>query len=143
MWKEAKVKPLFKLGDKDDINNYGPISFIPTISKLIEKCVDFYFSMFFNNFNLLHKSQSGFRARHSTESVLILMVDSWLKALNAGKLIGRVMVDFRKAFDLVDHPMGPVKRICVFEHSVMTNCNCACPAILRGQGSGFLSEGSS
>ena len=31
------------------------------------------------------------------------MVDSWLKALNAGKLIGCVMVDFRKAFDLVDH----------------------------------------
>ena len=28
--------------------------------------------------------------------------------------------------------MGPVKRICVFEHSVMTNFNCACPAIQRG-----------
>ena len=34
---------------------------------------------------------------------------------------------------------GRVKRICVFEHSVMTNFNCACPAIQRGQGSGFLS----
>ena len=31
----------------------------------------------------------------------------------------------------------------VFENSVMTNVNCACPAIQRGQGSGFLSEGSS
>ena len=41
------------------------------------------------------------------------------------------------------HCMSPVKRICVFEHSVMTNFNCACPAIQRGQGSGFLSEGSS
>ena len=39
--------------------------------------------------------------------------------------------------------MSPVKRICVFEHSVMTNFNCACPAIQRGQGSGFPSEGSS
>ena len=39
--------------------------------------------------------------------------------------------------------LSPVKRICVFEHSVMTNFNCACPAIQRGQGSGFLSEGSS
>ena len=36
-----------------------------------------------------------------------------------------------------------VKRICVFEHSVMTNFNCACPAIQRGQGFGFLFEGSS
>ena len=39
--------------------------------------------------------------------------------------------------------MSPVKRICVFEHSVMTNFNCACPAIQGGQGSGFLSESSS
>ena len=39
--------------------------------------------------------------------------------------------------------MSPVKRMCVFEHSVMTNFHCACPAIQRGQGSGFLSEGSS
>ena len=39
--------------------------------------------------------------------------------------------------------MGRVKRICVFEHSIMTNFNCACPAIQRGQGSGFLSDGSS
>ena len=30
------------------------------------------------------------------------MIDSWLKALNAGKLIGCAMVGFRKAFDLVD-----------------------------------------
>ena len=41
------------------------------------------------------------------------------------------------------YTVGRVKRICVFEHSVMTNFNCACPAIQKGQGSGFLSEGSS
>ena len=42
-----------------------------------------------------------------------------------------------------EQQMSPVKRICVFEHSVITNFNCACPAIQRGQRSGFLSEGSS
>ena len=48
-------------------------------------------------------------------------------------------------FFILDSPryMSPVKRICVFEHSIMTNFNCACPAIQRGQGSGFLSESSS
>ena len=100
VWKEAKVKPLFKPGD---INNYRPISILPTVSKLIEKWIDVNLSLFLNNFSLLHKSQSGFRAKHSTESAMILMVDSWLKALNSGKLVGCVMVDFRKAFDLVDH----------------------------------------
>ena len=47
-----------------------------------------------------------------------------------------------KLFAAGEVEMSPVKRICVFEHSVMTNFNCACPAIQRGQGSGFLSEGS-
>ena len=102
-WKEAKVKPLFKSGAKDDINNYRPISILPTVSKLIEKWVDSQFSVYLNNFNLLHKSQSGFRPKHSTEIALIHMIDSWLRAVNVGKIIGCVLVDFRKAFDLVDH----------------------------------------
>ena len=46
-------------------------------------------------------------------------------------------------FLLLKIKVSPVKRICVFEHSVMTNFNCACPAIQRGQRSDFLSEGSS
>ena len=49
----------------------------------------------------------------------------------------------RKTYDHYSTQMSPVKRICVFEHSVMTSFNCACPAIQRGQGSGFLSEDSS
>ena len=36
------------------------------------------------------------------------------------------------------YKLSPVKQMCVFEHSVMTNFNCSCPAIQRGQESGFL-----
>ena len=58
---------------------------------------------FLNNHNRLHEKQNGFREGHSTESALILMIDSWLKAINDGKFVGCLMVDFRKAFNLVDH----------------------------------------
>ena len=84
-------------------NNYRPISILPTVSKLIEKWVESQFSKYLNEYNLLHQSQSGFRSKHSTESAIVRMIDSWLKAVNDGKLTGCVMVDFRKAFDLVDH----------------------------------------
>ena len=38
-WKQAKVTPLFKNGSRDEINNYRPISILPTLSKLIEKFI--------------------------------------------------------------------------------------------------------
>ena len=74
------MKAMFKNGNKEEVNNYRPISILPTISKIIEKWVENQFSKYLNEFNLLHKTQSGFRLKHSTESALILMIDSWLKA---------------------------------------------------------------
>ena len=37
IWKTAKVKPLYKKGDKYDIKNYRPISIIPVFAKLLER----------------------------------------------------------------------------------------------------------
>ena len=59
--------------------------------------------MFLRKHNLLHKTQSGFRAQHSCETALINIIDLWLNAIDNGKMIGVVLVDFKKAFDLVDH----------------------------------------
>ena len=33
------------------------------------------------------------------------MTDTWLKSINDGELVGCAMIDFRKAFDLVDHQL--------------------------------------
>ena len=54
---------------------------------------------YLNKDQLLHKYQSGFRKNHSTESALIHMTDTWLKAINEGKLVGCAMIDFKKAFE--------------------------------------------
>ena len=102
-WKTAKVNPIYKSGSKNDVNNYRPISVLPTLSKIIEKWIHIKFTIYLNDYKLLHTKQSGFRVGHSTESALILMIDSWLKAINERNVVGAVMVDFRKAFDLVDH----------------------------------------
>ena len=58
---------------------------------------------YLNQHQLLTQKQSGFRSGHSTETSLIHMPDNWLQAINDGKIVGCVLVDFRKAFDLVDH----------------------------------------
>lgn len=102
-WKEAKVSPLYKNGAHDDVNNYRPISVLPILSKILEKHVHDSLSIYLNKHNLLCKTQSGFRSHHSCETALVNMTDKWLHAMDSGKIIGIVLVDFRKAFDLVDH----------------------------------------
>ena len=42
---------------------------------------------------------------HSIESALRLMTDTWLKAINEGKLVGCAIIGFRIAFDLIDHKL--------------------------------------
>ena len=55
--------------------------------------------------NLIHQKQSGFRANHSCETALTLMVDTWFSALNKSSQIGLLLIDLCKAFDLVDQDL--------------------------------------
>jgi retron-type reverse transcriptase len=101
--KLAGVIPLHKGGGKDNPNNYRPISILPTISKIFERHVANQLNEYFRKTNILHNHQSGFREHHSCQTALIRLVDSWLTNLDDGNIVGTVFIDFKKAFDLVDH----------------------------------------
>ena len=104
MWKVAKVTPIFKKqGSKDDKSNYRPISILPVLSKVFEKhiCESLYIHL--KNNNMLHKLQSGFRKSHSTDTALIHLIDQLLFSLDSNNVIGLVFIDYRKAFDLINH----------------------------------------
>ena len=58
---------------------------------------------YLNKYKLLHKSQSGFRQKHSCQTALVKLVDDWAKCIDNGEMVGALFIDFRKAFDLVDH----------------------------------------
>ena len=44
----------------------------------------------------------------------MLMTEHWLKALIEGKIVGTVMMDFRKAFDLVDYSLL-LKKLAIYK----------------------------
>ena len=52
---------------------------------------------------LLYKLQSGFRKPHSTETALIRVIDQLLLDLDRNRVSGLKFVDYKKAFDIVDH----------------------------------------
>ena len=101
--KVAKVVPLPKSKDKSDPNNFRPISLLPILTKPIEKHIQKHLLNFMETNTLFHKFQSGFRKNHSCHTSLTTLIDTWLSAINNEKLTGAVFLDFRKAFDLVDH----------------------------------------
>ena len=74
--KKAKVIPIFKSGDRSDINNYRPISILPAVSKIFEKIISVRLIDYLEKNSLLTKHQHGFRARHSTESAILQFVNN-------------------------------------------------------------------
>ena len=52
---------------------------------------------------ILTDRQWGFRRGYSTESLLLHLTESWGSALDRGHKVGVLFIDFRKAFDCVDH----------------------------------------
>ena len=103
--KKAKVTPIFKKGNKADINNYRPISVLPIINSIFERHICDYLIDYLESNNLLYNHQSGFRRRHSCQTALTKIVDTWLNALNNKETVGAVFLDLTKAFDLVNHKL--------------------------------------
>ena len=102
-WKMARVTPVFKKGEKSDLNNYRPISVIPVVSKVFEKIVYDQLYQYLNDNQLLSSCQSGFRSLHSTLTALLEATNSWSVNIDNGFLNGVVFIDLKKAFDTIDH----------------------------------------
>ena len=102
-WKMAKVSPIFKNGSKSDLNNYRPISVIPTVAKIFEKIIYDQLYQYLNENGLLNSGQSGFRSLHSTLTALLETNDNWCVNIDRGLLNGVIFIDLKKAFDTIHH----------------------------------------
>ena len=71
VFKIAKVIPLFKKGDREKIDNYRPISILPTLSKILEKIIFNRFYSFLNTKGFISKNQFGFRPNKDTKQAML------------------------------------------------------------------------
>ena len=71
--------------------------------------------------NLLYSYQSGFRSRHSTQSLLLHCTNKWYQALDQKQYVAVLFLDVSKAFDTVNHPLLLSKLHCLgFDPSSVT-----------------------
>lgn len=103
LMKLSKIVPLFKSGEKSNISNFRPISILPTLSKVFEKIMLNQLLEHFQNNDLLHSQQFGFRKGRSTTDAasefIKYIYEMWNNSCDA---IG-IFCDLSKAFDCVEH----------------------------------------
>ena len=102
-WKIATITPLHKAGDPTSPSNYRPISILPILSKVFERHIKETISKHLVAHNILHPHQSGFRPHHSCDTAITRMYNDWTISQKSKLHTTVVMLDFSKAFDVVDH----------------------------------------
>ena len=63
----------------------------------------FRYNLWWHLENVIFFLFSGFRSKHITETALIKIIDDLLFNLDNDHVSGIVLVDYRKAFEMIDH----------------------------------------
>ena len=101
--KKAVITPLFKKGDKLNIENYRPISKLPILSKIFEKAIKARLVKFIDETKILCKTQFGFQRGLSTQDAILNVIEQLYENLNNYLYSIGIFIDFSKAFDTITH----------------------------------------
>ena len=103
-WKSGIVAVLPKPGKPPHCpNSYRPITLLPTIGKVFERCLLEKLLQIEKRLSVLPDEQHGFRKGHSCSTQLARVTDAIIRKYNCGKHIIMTALDVEAAFDKVPH----------------------------------------
>ena len=102
-FRDAYVCPLYKKGNKEQAENYRPVSLTSIVGKTLESIIKDSVVQFLEEHNLLRNTQHGFTSGRSCLTNLLEFFESVTKELDDGNNVDLVYLDFCKAFDKVPH----------------------------------------
>ena len=100
-WKSADVSPIHKKDSKELAENYRPISLLPIIGKIIERCVAK--RLYDHLIDFISPLQHGFLKNRSCTTQLVQVLHTLGQNLDKNIQTDVIYLDFSKAFDSVDH----------------------------------------
>ena len=92
-FQKAKVIPSARTRDHKNMDDYKSVSLLSVLSKFLERHVHKHLVTCLETRDLFHPLQSGFRRKHSCNTALARLTDSWLSAINRSDLSGDVFLD--------------------------------------------------
>ena len=102
-WKKGNVVPIHKKGDKQVLENYGPVSLLAICGKVFERLIfNEMFSFLLQN-NLASPNQSGSKPGDSYINQLLSITHEIFQSFDEGFEVRSVFLDISKAFDKVWH----------------------------------------
>ena len=117
--KISRVVPIYKQGDPRIPGNYRPIAISHWLSKIFEKIL---YSRLMHHIvinDILSPQQFGFRKHISTLNAIINFTEHVYKILNDKSSSLKILIDYSKAFDTVNHEILLRKLDC---YGVRDNC---------------------
>ena len=101
--KLGHIIPIHKKGDKKLVDNYRPITILHPLAKIFEKLIYIRLMYFFNKFSIICNEQYGFRPGRSIQDAALKFQYDAYTANQKDLKLGAIFVDFKKAFDTVNH----------------------------------------
>ena len=103
--KHGRVTPVLKKNgfDPEVFKNYWPITNLPFLSKVLEKCALSQMYSYLLQNDLFPASQSAYRKDNSTETALLRITNDILQATDKHEDTILVLLDLSEAFDTIDH----------------------------------------
>ena len=104
-WRKAIVVPIPKVSIPEEIGDLRPIALTPLPWKIIERFVHTQLTAHFDAYHILTEEQNGFWKKHSTiDTIFRYTIDLQINKNNEVNTIS-LYVDFKKAFDTVNHKL--------------------------------------
>ena len=101
IWKHGELLPFLKSGDTMDKTNYRPVTILPVISKVFEKCLCPQLTSYFET--ILPPTLTAYRRNHSCYTTLLRLTEDWKTEADLNNIIGATLIDLSKAFDRLPH----------------------------------------
>jgi hypothetical protein len=122
MWKVAIIRTVAKVGTPSGLSDFHPISIVSVLSNAFERILHDQVLEHVNGRNLLSDFQSGFRHGCYASALVRFSVD--LRSAKAERNVTvHVLLDFSKAFDLIDRQLMGMVSLFLRERSMVVEIN--------------------